>query len=568
MKIGVDIVRPVIMDSIVNDNVRFFQMDSLAFLTRHEDLLSDVDMAFIDGLHEYHQVYVECMRLIRSISVGGIIFIHDCNPTSARMARPFDTMTSEEYLHHEGAWTGDVWKAIVLMRCMYPQWDIRVMRTETGMGILRKPKDVTILPVPGALWSAMDKLTYDDLAKDRENLINLCEVKTDGLPGSSAAPRIIKKKIKIKKRKTRSQLPLIIRRHKRSVKPAKIQKIRSYRTRAWDSRVAAIRVKSARVESARAENMRAESVRIEAAQIESSTVEKARAVNRMPETKAISPVMAGKAETHVEALAYCEPLGGQNRWMLRLLEDMSIELKIIGPVTDLSMTRAARKIGLKPRLKDRWAIPSECDAAFVAGIEDILAVYARPLDPDYPVVCMDEKLFRPMNVTRRPLRRGRLRGQCARRSAIFAFIEPLTGWHRTSVLEHRCRDDWAKQVCKLLEEDYPHARKVCLVMNTLNTHNIAALYRAFPAEKAFQLANRLEIHYAPKFGGWLNVAEIEMSIMERHCLGKYIPDAKALARELSPWSTSGNETEKAVRWQFTNDQARRRLKHLYPEIND
>ncbi|MDR2656312.1 MAG: transposase, partial [Oscillospiraceae bacterium] len=256
-------------------------------------------------------------------------------------------------------------------------------------------------------------------------------------------------------------------------------------------------------------------------------------------------------------------------WTLQLLDDMSIELKIIDPVTDPSVTRTARKMGLRPRLKDRWAIPSECDAAFVAGIEDILSVYARPLDPNYPVVCMDEKLFRPMKVASRPFNHDRVKyGQRIRHNAIFAFTEPSTGWHRTSVLERRSRDDWANQVRQLLEEDYPDARKVCLVMDKLNTHNIAALYRAFPAEKAFQLASRLEIHYAPKFGGWLNVAEIEMSVMERHCLGKYIPDAKALAHELSPWSTGGNGVVKAVRWQFANDQARRRLKHLYPEIND
>ena len=207
----------------------------------------------------------------------------------------------------------------------------------------------------------------------------------------------------------------------------------------------------------------------------------------------------------------------------------------------------------------------------MANMEDVLAVYERPYDEQYPVVCMDEKPYQLLDETRQPIpmKRGEIRhedsayvrhGTCS----IFIFTEPLRGFRRVDVSERRTRVDWAEQVRILLEEDYPNAPKVCLVMDNLNTHSISSLYAAFPAEKAFKLAQRLEIHYTPKHGSWLNLAEIELSVMERQCLDRRIPDIGLLRDELSAWSTSRNNSTRSVNWQFTTADARIHLKRLYP----
>lgn len=204
-------------------------------------------------------------------------------------------------------------------------------------------------------------------------------------------------------------------------------------------------------------------------------------------------------------------------------------------------------------------------------MEDVLAVYERPYNEQCPVVCMDEKPYQLLDEVRQPIpmKRGAIRhedseyvrhGTCS----IFIFTEPLRGFRRVDVLERRTRVDWAEQVRILLEEDYPDAPKVCLVMDNLNTHSITSLYAAFPAEKAFCLAQRLEIHYTPKHGSWLNIAEIELSVMERQCLGRRIGEIGCLRGELSAWSTSRNRSARSVNWQFTTADARINLKRLYP----
>jgi hypothetical protein len=206
-------------------------------------------------------------------------------------------------------------------------------------------------------------------------------------------------------------------------------------------------------------------------------------------------------------------------------------------------------------------------------MEDVLAVYERPLDPQYPVVCMDEKPFQMLDETRQaiPMKPRNIKhedneyvrkGTCS----IFVFTQPLAGWRRTDALEHRKREDWAEQVRILLEEDYPDAKKVCLVMDNLNTHTTAALYHTFPAKKARELAERLEIHYTPNHGSWLNIAEIELSVMQRQCLGRRIADIDSLRAILDTWSQDRNHATKAVHWHFTNDQARVCLKRLYPQF--
>jgi len=218
-------------------------------------------------------------------------------------------------------------------------------------------------------------------------------------------------------------------------------------------------------------------------------------------------------------------------------------------------------------------IPPEQDGDFVAAMEDVLDVYEKPYDPKRPVVCMDEQPRQLIGEERIPIpmKPGQVQrydseyvrnGTCS----IFIFTEPLRGWRRVAVEERRTRVDWAEQVRILLEEDYPDVPKIRLVMDNLNTHHIASLYTAFEPAKALALAKRLEIHYTPKHGSWLNVAEIELSVMERQCLGRRIPDCEILRSELSAWSISRNQAVKSVNWQFTNVDARIKLKRLYPNV--
>lgn len=206
-------------------------------------------------------------------------------------------------------------------------------------------------------------------------------------------------------------------------------------------------------------------------------------------------------------------------------------------------------------------------------MEDVLEVYTRPYDEDFPVVCMDEKPYQLLDEVRNPIpmkpgdvkkldNEYKRNGTCS----IFVFTEPLVGWRHTCARERRTKKDWAEQVRVLLDEHYPDVPKVCLVMDNLNTHNISSLYEAFPPKKARRLASRLEIHYMPKHGSWLNIAEIELSVLERQCLGRRIPSLDLLNHEISAWNIDRNNAVKAVDWHFTTSDARIKLKHLYPII--
>ena len=207
-------------------------------------------------------------------------------------------------------------------------------------------------------------------------------------------------------------------------------------------------------------------------------------------------------------------------------------------------------------------------------MEDILAVYARPYDPRKPVVCMDEKPYQKLDHARQPLpmRPGSTEkvdseyvrnGTCS----IYIFNEPLAGLREAEALPRRTKVDWAHKVKWLLDEKYPDAEVVVLVQDNLNTHNLSSLYEAFSPEEAFRLAQRLEMHYTPKHGSWLNMAECELSALAAQCLGdRRIADIETLNAELSAWHTSRNHNQKGIDWQFTAEDARIKLKHLYPEI--
>jgi len=222
-----------------------------------------------------------------------------------------------------------------------------------------------------------------------------------------------------------------------------------------------------------------------------------------------------------------------------------------------------------------WCIPPKQNAEFVACMEDVLSVYAREYDANYPVVCMDEKPFQLLDERFKSIQMSKnnhkekydceyeRKGSCS----IFIFTEPLSGWRNALALPQRTSKDWAEQIKWLLDEQYPNEKKVVLVMDNLNTHRISSLYKVFSPEEAFRLAGRLEIHYTPKHGSWLNIAELELSALTIGCLlQRRIPTIDRLNEELSAWYKNRNAMQKGVDWQFTTTDARVKLKHLYPDV--
>lgn len=206
-------------------------------------------------------------------------------------------------------------------------------------------------------------------------------------------------------------------------------------------------------------------------------------------------------------------------------------------------------------------------------MEDILDVYELPYNPHRPVVCMDEKPYQLLGEARdswamRPGDNRKIDSEYIRNGtcSIFAFIEPLGGRHHVSVKEHRRAVDWAQEIKYLADEVYPDAEKIVLVMDNLNTHKPASLYKKYPPEEARRIIRKLEIHYTPKHGSWLNIAEIELNVMTRQCLSRRIESMNALRRELSAWEQERNGNQATVNWQFRTKDARIKLVSLYPEL--
>jgi len=224
-------------------------------------------------------------------------------------------------------------------------------------------------------------------------------------------------------------------------------------------------------------------------------------------------------------------------------------------------------------LKSQWCIAKGEDAAFVAAMEDILDLYCLAYDERCPVICMDEKPYQLLDEVREPvpMEPGKplkidseyiRKGTCS----IFVFTEPLVGWAHGHARERRTKIDWAQEIRWLLEEKYLNVSKIRLVVDNLNTHVISSLYEAFPASKARALAKRLELHYTPIHGSWLNVAEIQISVLARQCLCRRIPELPILNSELSAWNSVHSISPKPVDWQFSTDHARTKLKYLYPKF--
>lgn len=218
-------------------------------------------------------------------------------------------------------------------------------------------------------------------------------------------------------------------------------------------------------------------------------------------------------------------------------------------------------------------IPPQANAAFVAGMEDVLEVYHRPHDPARPVVCLDETSKQLIKETRvpipaRPGRPARHDYEYERNGTanLFMLFAPLEGWRHVEVTDRRAAVDYAQVLKDLSDTHFPDASKIVLVQDNLSTHTPASLYQAFPAAEARRLTERFEWHYTPKHGSWLDMAEAELSVLSRQCLNRRIPDTTMLIEEVTAWQRSRNKHHTKADWQFTNADARVTLKRLYPAL--
>jgi hypothetical protein len=221
-----------------------------------------------------------------------------------------------------------------------------------------------------------------------------------------------------------------------------------------------------------------------------------------------------------------------------------------------------------------WVIPPEADGEFVASMEVVLETYEKPYDPKVPVLCMDEQPIQLLKETRSPIpatadhpKRVDYEYERAGTASIFMFAEPLAGWREVTVRERKTKIDWAKEIARLLEDRYASCDKVILVCDNLNTHTKGAFYEAFEPERARNLVRRIEFCYTPKHGSWLNIAENELSSLTRQCVSdRRFPDVATLREETAAWSDDVNTTQRGVDWQMTIDDARTKLKSVYPTI--
>ncbi|HEY1353645.1 MAG TPA: IS630 family transposase [Ktedonobacteraceae bacterium] len=283
----------------------------------------------------------------------------------------------------------------------------------------------------------------------------------------------------------------------------------------------------------------------------------------------------GHQEAYLIALACSAPPDGCVRWTLRMLAEQLVELGSVETVSHETVRQVLLANELKPWIKKQWCIPTQPDAEFVYHMEDVLSVYTRPYDPRYPQVCMDEINTQLLAETRDPLpmepgKPKREDYEYERQGVcnIFLACEPLAGQRYTMVAAQRTKQEWAEFICRLSDEYYPQAEKIILVMDNLNTHTLAALYEVFPVAEARRLAQRFEVHYTPKHASWLNMAEIELSVLDRQCLSQRLASLEIATQQVAAWTARRNQAAVTIYWRFTAEDASIKLKHLYPSVQD
>jgi hypothetical protein len=309
------------------------------------------------------------------------------------------------------------------------------------------------------------------------------------------------------------------------------------------------------------------------------------ALNR--KTRLTAPILSkitGDFEAHVVAMALGPTPKGRAKWTLRLLAEHCLANQYIVSISHTAIGEMLNTNQVKPHLSKYWCIPKENDVAFVTNMEDVLGIYQKPYDAHHPVICMDEKPVQLLDEIRnrvgaKPLRTDpdtalpkpgeveKIDSEYIRcgTASIFMFTEPLGGWRHVTALKSRTKGDFALMMREIYEKYYPDVERITLVADNLNTHNKTSFYEAFSAHIAYDLSQKYDFHYTPKHGSWLNIAETELSSLSTQCLGKQrINNVEELNEVLSAWEIDRNARQKGVNWQFTTEDARIKLKRLYP----
>ncbi|MGC9385147.1 MAG: IS630 family transposase [Kosmotogaceae bacterium] len=298
------------------------------------------------------------------------------------------------------------------------------------------------------------------------------------------------------------------------------------------------------------------------------------ALNGHKGTRVYKKKVDGEVEAHLVALCCSEPPEGFSRWSLRLLADKAVELEYVDSISHETVRRLLKKNELKPWKKKGWVIPPLQNGDFVANMEKVLEVYKRPYDARFPVVCMDESPKQLIKETRAPIKADpgheeKYDYEYARNGVcnIFMANEPLAGKRYVKVTTTKCKRDWAEYLEEIADL-YKEAEKITLVMDNLGTHKPGALYETFKPEKAKQIWDRFEFVYTPKHGSWLNMAEIELNVLMGQCLNRRIETIEKVTTQVEAWQKARNRSTAKINWQFTADDARIKLKRLYPTFDD
>ena len=280
--------------------------------------------------------------------------------------------------------------------------------------------------------------------------------------------------------------------------------------------------------------------------------------------------LTGREEALLVAVACSAPPTGRRRWTLELLADEFVRLTQHESISRETVRRRLAENELKPWQRKMWCIPT-VDAEFVERMEDVLELYAEPLDPARPVVSFDEKPYQLLGEARVPVRAqpgqpARIDYEYRRHGTvnIFAFVDAHRPWRHIKVTDQRTNLDFAECMRDLVDIHYPNADRIRVVLDNLSTHRAKNLYDAFPAAEARRLLRRLEFHYTPKHASWLNMVEIELSVLDAQCLDRRIATRAMLEVQVEAWCVARNREGACIRWMFGIEEARRKLGRLYP----
>lgn len=277
-------------------------------------------------------------------------------------------------------------------------------------------------------------------------------------------------------------------------------------------------------------------------------------------------------EATLVALACSKPPEGRSRWTLRLLADRLVVLTDLDDVSPETIRRRLNDNELKPWQKRMWCIP-EFDADYVANMEDVLDLYHEPADAKRPLVCFDETPEQLIGEARVPISASpgqteRYDSEYVRNGTVnlFMFMAPWLGWRHVKVTERKGNVDFAECMRDLVDIHFADADRIRGVMDNLSTHRPGALYKAFPAAEARRILRRIAFHYTPKHGSWLNMAEIEIGIMNRQCLDRRIPTRELMTSEVAAWERERNDKKATINWMFDVAAARKKLRRAYPDL--